>query len=144
MATRTLLGPPANGHGPTVSMAATTDASHRSRDGAQDLASTRVVPVPTPEIQMSAPSPAEPMDVGSPTMHDNIPPESASDGGNANGHALNGSSPAPAPVSATGNPIPSEQLSNANSNSMPAPPAAAAAVHQPKIVQTAFIHKLYK
>lgn len=27
---------------------------------------------------------------------------------------------------------------------MPAPVAAAAAVHQPKIVQTAFIHKLYK
>lgn len=30
------------------------------------------------------------------------------------------------------------------SNSMPAPAIAAAAVHQPKIVQTAFIHKLYK
>lgn len=27
---------------------------------------------------------------------------------------------------------------------MPAPAAAAPAVHQPKIVQTAFIHKLYK
>lgn len=27
---------------------------------------------------------------------------------------------------------------------MPAPPPAAAALHQPKIVQTAFIHKLYK
>jgi hypothetical protein len=36
---------------------------------------------------------------------------------------------------------------NAGSSSahMPAPPpAAAAAVHQPKVVQTAFIHKLYK
>lgn len=30
------------------------------------------------------------------------------------------------------------------SNSMPAPAIAAAAIHQPKIVQTAFIHKLYK
>jgi hypothetical protein len=30
------------------------------------------------------------------------------------------------------------------SGSMAAPAAAAPAVHQPKIVQTAFIHKLYK
>jgi len=30
-----------------------------------------------------------------------------------------------------------------NAGSMPAPPPAAAALHQPKIVQTAFIHKLY-
>ena len=31
-----------------------------------------------------------------------------------------------------------------HTGSMAAPAAAAAAVHQPKIVQTAFIHKLYK
>lgn len=36
---------------------------------------------------------------------------------------------------------------NSNPNNvlnMTAPPPAAAALHQPKIVQTAFIHKLYK
>lgn len=36
-----------------------------------------------------------------------------------------------------------DQLS-ADNIIMPAPAAAAAAIHQPKIVQTAFIHKLYK
>lgn len=131
-------------------MAAATDASHRPRpvaDGAQDPGPSRVVPVPTPDIQMSAPSPADPMDVGSPTKTANMPPESSADPGNANGVvALNGSSPAPASApSATGKTNPAEQPSTSDSNSMPAPPAAAAAaVHQPKIVQTAFIHKLYK
>ncbi|PFH60469.1 hypothetical protein XA68_10903 [Ophiocordyceps unilateralis] len=37
---------------------------------------------------------------------------------------------------------PPDQNSSSNVN-MPAPPPSAAAVHQPKIVQTAFIHKLY-
>ncbi|KFH43423.1 Transcription factor-like protein [Hapsidospora chrysogenum ATCC 11550] len=40
----------------------------------------------------------------------------------------------------TGN---SASNTNNNPGSMPAPPPAAAALHQPKIVQTAFIHKLY-
>ncbi|KJZ80158.1 hypothetical protein HIM_00008 [Hirsutella minnesotensis 3608] len=39
---------------------------------------------------------------------------------------------------------PDQNHSNSSNSNMPAPPpAAAAAVHQPKIVQTAFIHKLY-
>jgi hypothetical protein len=36
-----------------------------------------------------------------------------------------------------------DQSAAANAVNMPAPPPAAAAIHQPKIVQTAFIHKLY-
>ncbi|KAL3960405.1 hypothetical protein ACCO45_005522 [Purpureocillium lilacinum] len=51
----------------------------------------------------------------------------------------NGKPPAQAQAS---NSSPPEQAPS-SSSSMPAPPPAAAAVHQPKIVQTAFIHKLY-
>ncbi|KAJ9132270.1 Transcription factor SFL1 [Pleurostoma richardsiae] len=82
---------------------------------------------------MSAPSPGEPMEITTPTNSSapasstkspdgeasNIPP----DQGNTN-HTKNESGPG-------------------GSMTMPAPAAAAAAVHQPKIVQTAFIHKLY-
>jgi hypothetical protein len=39
---------------------------------------------------------------------------------------------------------PQEQSAASNPIPMVAPPPAAAAIHQPKIVQTAFIHKLYK
>lgn len=65
----------------------------------------------------------------SPSSSSNKPPAAA----DANGKAL--------PQS--GKPSPPEQnLSAPLSAGMPAPPPAA--VHQPKIVQTAFIHKLYK
>ncbi|CAI4218103.1 unnamed protein product [Parascedosporium putredinis] len=68
----------------------------------------------------------------------NVSPTSANDAASANG------------TNQATTPTPSEkkQISQADvqssMSSMPAPPAAAAAaVHQPKIVQTAFIHKLY-
>ncbi|KAI2632391.1 hypothetical protein GGR54DRAFT_583298 [Hypoxylon sp. NC1633] len=85
-------------------------------------------PTPTPTIKMSAPSPSgEPMELTTPT--NSSAPQSAGkisegEGSDSNDRALSG-----------------EQNSNSSSTTMPAP--AAAAVHQPKIVQTAFIHKLY-
>ncbi|SPO03950.1 related to heat shock transcription factor HSF21 [Cephalotrichum gorgonifer] len=144
-------------------MAAATDASHRNSlaaESAEDSLPSRIVPIPTPTpmILMSAPSPGDPMDVSSPVKSSaSMPPESNHDGsdggnGNPNGAGVNGSAPpSSAPTSASSsapsampNSNSNEQLATSNSNSMPAPPTtAAAAVHQPKIVQTAFIHKLY-
>jgi hypothetical protein len=95
---------------------------------------TRVIPISrtaAPTITMSAPgdvSSGEPMDIGSPQGTSPSAPRSVAD--------TNGKSEAASRDqlgSDPGNP----------SSSMPAPPPAAAAVHQPKIVQTAFIHKLY-
>ncbi|KAI1333941.1 hypothetical protein F5Y15DRAFT_409979 [Xylariaceae sp. FL0016] len=94
-------------------------------------------PTPTPTIKMSAPSPVgEPMDITTPT--NSSAPQSVGKSSEGDGSDSNDCQSA----------VPSaEQNSNSNSNSMPAPStapaAAAAAVHQPKIVQTAFIHKLY-
>lgn len=68
---------------------------------------------------------------------DNSPPGQAPDADpGANGKSTPGR---------PGNASPQDQSAVAITNNMPAPPpAAAAAIHQPKIVQTAFIHKLYK
>ena len=96
---------------------------------------TRTVTIPiisTPTIQMSAPSPGEPMEITTPTSSSAPQSASKSPDGEPNGHAelLNG--------------IPKAEQQQQPSATMAAPAAAAAAVHQPKIVQTAFIHKLYK
>jgi hypothetical protein len=65
--------------------------------------------------------------------------------GHGSGSDPEGSSNGKPPVSRAGNASPQEHGALTTSSNMPAPPpAAAAAVHQPKIVQTAFIHKLYK
>jgi hypothetical protein len=84
------------------------------------------------------PSPAvggEPMDVTSPT---------------SNSHRADANSTAAKTrVEATGQGADSDDHGNypagknTNVGNMAAPPPAAAALHQPKIVQTAFIHKLY-
>lgn len=85
----------------------------------------RIVPIPTPTIQMSAPSPGEPMEITTPTNASSKTPEPEMNGSSKNSSPIEGSAH--------------------GGGMMPAPPAAAAAaVHQPKIVQTAFIHKLYK
>jgi hypothetical protein len=95
---------------------------------------TRVIPIPStavPNITMSAPGDAsagEPMDIGSPQGTSPSDLRTAAD--------TNGKSE---PTSRD----PSGSDQNSSSSTMPAPPPAAAAVHQPKIVQTAFIHKLY-
>ena len=91
--------------------------------------STRTVPILTPTIQTSAPSPGDPMDVTSPAMAAMGPPSRSSPEPEANGthdHSLDEQGHAP---------------------SMLGPNAAVAAQagsQQPKVVQTAFIHKLYK
>jgi hypothetical protein len=90
---------------------------------------TTTTPTPTP-IKMSAPSPrGDPMDLTTPTS--SSAPGSSSKSPEGEGHDQNISS------------APNDQHSA--SNAMPAPVVAAQAVHhQTKIVQTAFIHKLYK
>lgn len=115
-------------------MAQVMDSPHRSLlgdgNGKDDPMAPRTVPILTPTIQMSAPD-SEPMDITTPT---------------------NSSAPASATKSpdrerdrdVNGTPARSEGQGASSSMTMPAPAAAAAAVHGPKIVQTAFIHKLYK
>lgn len=95
----------------------------------------RVMPVSEPPtINMSPPSPVDhPMENTSPTNTSGTSQGHESD---PNGKPSNGR---------TNISSPPDHGSASNSGNMPAPPpAAAAAVHQPKIVQTAFIHKLYK
>ncbi|KAI1139491.1 hypothetical protein F5Y05DRAFT_411681 [Hypoxylon sp. FL0543] len=88
-------------------------------------------PTPTPTIKMSAPSPSgEPMEITTPT--NSSAPQSARKGSDGEGSDSNDHQNTALSV---------EQNSNPAATTMPAP--AAAAVHQPKIVQTAFIHKLY-
>ncbi|OTB05426.1 hypothetical protein M426DRAFT_10750 [Hypoxylon sp. CI-4A] len=85
----------------------------------------------TPTIKMSAPSPSgEPMEITTPT--NSSATQSARKSSDGEGSDSN---------DRQSTALPGEQISNSVSNTMPAP--AAAAVHQPKIVQTAFIHKLY-
>lgn len=105
----------------------------------------RTIPIIAPTIQMSAPSPGEPMDITTPTNPSAPGSASKSPDSDVN-------------ISITINGGPSErqhrdqgghnqnhhhQASSNENIIMPAPAVAAPAVHQPKIVQTAFIHKLY-
>ncbi|KAK7744747.1 Flocculation suppression protein [Diatrype stigma] len=124
-------------------MASTTDGSARNAVGGdpEDSMAARTVPIitsptPTPTIKTSAPSPAgDPMDITVPTnsvlhsthtSNSKSPDRDGFDLGERHGASSK-----------------DHILSSTNSRAMPAPAAAAAAVHQPKIVQTAFIHKLY-
>jgi hypothetical protein len=99
----------------------------------------RTVPIiqVAPTIQMSAPSATEPMDITTPTNSSAQASVSKSPEGdvqvNANGSAgeRNHSSS-------------QKEQTHTDSMMLAAQTAAAPAVHQPKIVQTAFIHKLYK
>ena len=96
----------------------------------------RTVPI----IETSAPSPGDPMEITSPTS--SSAPQSATKSPEIE-IKVNGSAPSqPAPSTNT-SPSDSNSSSNAVVSSQ-APAPAAPAVHQPKIVQTAFIHKLYK
>jgi hypothetical protein len=89
----------------------------------------------TPTIKTSAPSPppGDPMDITTPT--DSSAPRGASK--SPDGEGSDTTDKQTSTQSA-------DQPPTSNATSMPAPAIAAAAVHQPKIVQTAFIHKLYK
>ncbi|KAI1765833.1 hypothetical protein GGR53DRAFT_245213 [Hypoxylon sp. FL1150] len=90
-----------------------------------------IITAPTPTIKMSAPSPSgEPMEITTPT--NSSAPQSASKSSEGEGSDSNDRQNAT---------LSGEHNPNSASTTMPAP--AAAAIHQPKIVQTAFIHKLY-
>ncbi|KAI5918787.1 hypothetical protein F4810DRAFT_690564 [Camillea tinctor] len=106
----------------------------------QEGMGARTIPIittsaPTPTIKMSAPEPAgDPMDITTPT--NSSAPQSigkASDGNTSDSNDRQNTAPL----------ADHSLVSNSNTMPAPAPAAAAAAVHQPKIVQTAFIHKLY-
>ncbi|RBQ93224.1 hypothetical protein VDGD_20369 [Verticillium dahliae] len=118
-------------------------------DGSSPSTTTRIVPIPTPTIQTSAPSPGDPMEITTPTTAGGRSPPhsqngtSINGGSNNNGNGNGNGSGTPEPGAKNTSPGASQPAGHMSS--MPAPPAAAAAaVHQPKIVQTAFIHKLYK
>jgi hypothetical protein len=93
---------------------------------------SRTVPLRQPPImQASPPSPGDPMDVTTPTTATMGPPARTSEESETNG----------------GNDSMSvgDQPSTGNLTAGPnAAAAAAAGAQQPKVVQTAFIHKLYK
>ncbi|KAF4125886.1 HSF protein, partial [Geosmithia morbida] len=106
---------------------ATRPAPHTST--AASASSTTAFDVP--HITTHAPEPMDTSMRGSESLsgnhgHDPADPDARSADGSKNASPPD-----------TGN------ASTRNSSSMTAPPPAAAALHQPKIVQTAFIHKLY-
>ncbi|KAK3315064.1 HSF-type DNA-binding-domain-containing protein [Apodospora peruviana] len=115
---------------------ATVESAPRNHlgDGPEETLGVRTIPIITPTIQMSAPSPGEPMEITTPTNSSAPPSATKSPDSDVNVNGLSERQQ----TSSTQN----DQLS-ADNIIMPAPAAAAAAVHQPKIVQTAFIHKLY-
>lgn len=117
-------------------MAQVMDNPHRTPLGdglvRDDSMAPRTIPILTPTIQMSGPNDTEPMDIMTPT--NSSAPASATKSPDRE-RELNGVSE-PMRISSL--------RQEGNAMSMPAPTAAAAAVHGPKIVQTAFIHKLYK
>lgn len=93
--------------------------------------SSRTVPIiQTPTLQTSAPPAGDPMEVTPPATASMAPPARTSPDTDANGvhdQVMMGDQPS------------SGSLAGPN-----AAVAAAAGAHQPKVVQTAFIHKLYK
>lgn len=130
-------------------MAAAIDRAPRNHldEGSEDSMGARTIPIIAPTIQMSAPSPGEPMDITTPT--NSSAPQSATkspdsdvnaSGGNASNESNERLQPIQAQINSNHH---NHQASSENNITMPAPVAAAPAVHQPKIVQTAFIHKLY-
>jgi hypothetical protein len=92
---------------------------------------TRTVPILHPAMQSSAPSPGDPMDVTSPTLVPMGPPARSSPEDEANGNHEHTS-------------ISDDQGHNPSMLGPNAAVAAQAGAQQPKVVQTAFIHKLYK
>jgi hypothetical protein len=102
--------------------------------GPEDRIGARIVPVTKPSATMTTTGTTDAMDVSpaqSPSAS-NTSPAAHSDSENVK----SGSQP---------NQSPPQEHGSFNSSNMPAPPpSAAGAAAQPKIVQTAFIHKLYK
>jgi len=120
-----------------------TSLSTTNLDGSDSFLRARVVPIcpptstsPVPPragsvADMSAPSVgSEPMEVSTPKSTSPAAPHE----GDVDGKGAEHSRGSPS----------RDQGALAGGMSMAAPPPAAPAIHQPKIVQTAFIHKLYK
>lgn len=107
-------------------MATESDSPRSPPDGQSDSNGSRVVPVSDPKgkgkAKMPPASASDPMDI---SPSDDAPVENGHVDGGQNG-------PNNSPPEASG------------SNSMAAPGPSAGSASQPKIVQTAFIHKLYK
>lgn len=103
--------------------------------GNDDPMAPRTVPILTPTIQMSGPPENDPMDITTPSSS---APQSAT---RSPDRDVNGAADSRNNDGARGDVQPQ---CNTNAMTMPAPPAAAPGVGGPKIVQTAFIHKLYK
>ncbi|KAK4455648.1 transcription factor SFL1 [Podospora aff. communis PSN243] len=117
-------------------MATATESAprnHLAAEGPDELMGARTIPIITPTIQMSAPSPGEPMEITTPTNSSAPASATKSPDSDVNINGMNERSLQPSPGDQT----------HPDNIIMPAPVAAAAAVHTPKIVQTAFIHKLY-
>lgn len=123
----------------TGQMAAATESAPRNHlvDEPEDSMGVRTVPIIAPTIQMSAPSPGEPMEITTPTNSSAAPSVTKSPESEAKAAVNGGANERPQPATQS-------EPTSAENIIMPAPVAAAPAVHQPKIVQTAFIHKLYK
>jgi len=124
-----------------VQMATATESVPRKHlgEGPEEPLGSRTVPIITPTIQMSAPSPGDPMEITTPTNSSAPPSATKSPDSDVNVNGLGERERS----HGHGHGPQNDQLS-ADNIIMPAPAAAAAAIHQPKIVQTAFIHKLYK
>jgi hypothetical protein len=103
-------------------------------DSDSTQANSRMLPIlQPPTVQTSAPSPGDPMEVTSPSTAMMGPPTKSLDDGDTNGiHDHMGMGDQPSTGSLAG---PSAAAAAA---------AAASGAAQPKVVQTAFIHKLYK
>lgn len=100
-----------------------------------DPLAPRTVPILTPTIQMSGPPENDPMDITTPTNSSAPPSSTKTPDRDTNG----------AQDSSRSHNIRADTQLSSNSMAMAAPPpTAASAVQGPKIVQTAFIHKLYK
>lgn len=96
----------------------------------------RTVPILTPTIQMSGPPESDPMEIITPTNSSAPPSATKSPDRDTNGASESMRNNSNARL---------EPHTHNSAMTMPAPPPAAApAVQGPKIVQTAFIHKLYK
>jgi len=91
---------------------------------------TRTIPIiQPPSIQTSAPSPGDPMEMSPPGTATMGPPSRTGDDGTNGIHDQMG----------LGDQQPMANLAGSNASA-----AGAASAQVPKVVQTAFIHKLYK
>ncbi|KAL2169328.1 hypothetical protein VTG60DRAFT_6263 [Thermothelomyces hinnuleus] len=121
-------------------MAAATESAPATQtaQGSDSSMGVRTIPIIAPTIQMSTPSPGEPMDITTPT------------GSSAPASATKSPDRDVKPNGASNDrlqPPPSQNEQPPQENNMPAPSSTTTststpAVHQPK-VQTAFIHKLW-